>query len=182
MNRVLAGLALCLAAGLVHAENGFSESGYQYIQLHRVGSMTGNYQTGHLLNHMEDGVEMTFVAQEEEANLYIRAETVDFGYENDDDQAPSEILLHGSVLIRNRASVIEAEHAVINLAEGMAVFTGNPKMDSEQMHNLRAKRIEVNLKTGDFQVNEGEIERLDFQLMETSDDTPVVTDPDGESP
>lgn len=182
MNRVLIGFALCLVAGAAYAGNGFSDGGYQYIQLQRVGTMTGNYQTGHLLNHMTDGVEMTFVAQDEAANLFIRADTVDFGYANEDDKTPSEILLTGSVLIRNRASVIESEHAVINLADGVAVFTGNPKMDSEQMQNLRATRIEVNLNTGDFQVDEGEIERMDFQLVESAEESPPVTDSDGESP
>lgn len=186
MNRALIGFAVCLIAGTAHAGNGFSDDGYQYIELQRVGTMTGNYQTGHLLNHMTDGVEMTFVAKDEEANLFMRADTVDFGYDNDDDKTPSKILLTGSVLIRNRASVIESEHAVINLADGMAIFTGNPKMDSEQMRNLRATRIEVNLKTGDFQVDNGQVERMDLQLMESTDEaaeeSATTSDLDGETP
>ena len=147
------------------ADTGDQSTEYTHLELHRVGTMKGNYQTGHLLQRMEDGVNMTFVATDPEKSLRIQADTVDFVYENEDEAQPTGILLRGSVTIEVAENVIQSGKADIDLSSGQALFTDNPRMNAEQMQNLRAKRISVNLNTGDFQVDQGEIERMDFGLL-----------------
>lgn len=158
---IVATVALLAAS----ADTGDHSAEYTHLELHRVGTMKGNFQTGHMLDRMEDGVNMTFVATDPEKSLRIQADTVDFVYENEDGAQPTGILLRGSVTIEVAENVIESGRADIDLSSGQALFTENPRMNAEQMQNLRAKQISVNLNTGDFQVDQGEIERMDFGLL-----------------
>ncbi len=158
-------LMLTLAPGAV-AEPELSQGSFSHIELHHVGTMKGNYQTGNLLTHMSDGVKLTFVAKDAAENLHVESETVDFTYANKEDSVPSHIVLKKKVMIRTLGNLIRADKAEIDFETGLATFTGNAQMDTEAVHNLQASSIKVNLNTGDFEVLNAVSERVDITLGE----------------
>ena len=142
------------------AQGGFGSSNYEYIELRSVGTMEGNYQDGRFLHSMSDGVDMVFVAANPEDSLTIQAQTVEFRYADEETGSPSRIILEGDVVIVNSRNTIRSDHADIDFDSGDAVFTGNPRMDTEEVKNLRAKVINVNLKTGDYEMSSVRVEKL----------------------
>lgn len=171
MKHVMAAILLCCQPlALAAADVAATGSDYTHITLHHVGTMKGNYQAGQMLSRMENGVDMTFVAADPERNLHIQADTVDFLYSGDASGVPSGLRLTGQVTIRTGNNVIRSREANVDLEDGTALFTGDPQMDGEQIRDLRAKRIEVNLKTGDFEVKEGEIQQVVFGPADRSPD------------
>lgn len=166
MKRILTAILVILAPpGASVAQGAFSDAGFDHILLHHVGTLEGNYQEGHFLRKMAGGVDMTFVAADPSDNLKIQAETVDFVYGQEDSDQPSRILLEGGVHITNRDNIIRSEKADVDFQSGMAVFTGNPVMNTEQVKDLAAEKILVNLRTGDF-------EMFNIQSAEMRLDTP----------
>lgn len=66
-----------------------------------------------------------------------------------------EVRLHGNVHLHTPLGIIEARHAEIDYVSGDALFSGDVLMNSEQVQELRAKSIEINLKTHAFRILEG---------------------------
>ena len=162
---VAAAFALLVSAG-AQAEPVPAE--FTHIELHRVGKLIGNYQSGRLLKKMSEGVKMTFHAELRENNIEVEANSVDFLYAEGDQQMPSTIALHGKVRIKNQNNVIQSDEATINFDSGLAVFTGNARMDSDAAKDLRASKIQMNLKTGDFELSNATITHLDLSNIEDS--------------
>lgn len=143
-------------------DTGFDRNKYKYIELRRVGTMTGNYQSGHFLHSMTGGVDMTFVAEVREDDLLIRAQTADFTYVDETSGSPSKIHLTGKVYIENMGNTIRAGKADIDFDSGEALFVDHPEMDTEQVQGLRADRIQINLETGDYEMSSVRIKKLDL--------------------
>lgn len=153
---------VCCATWAAAQGGGLSNGKYKYIELRRVGTMTGNYQSGHFLRAMKGGVDMTFVADVPEDNLLIRAQTADFSYADGETGSPSKIHLVGKVYIENMGNTIRSGAADIDFDSGEAVFVDNPEMDTKQAQGLRASRIRINLETGDYEMTSVRIRKLDL--------------------
>lgn len=141
---------------------------FEYIELKKVGKMTGNYQSGNLLHKMSGGVELLFVARNREENLAVSASRIDFEYANKQATSPIRIVLEGDVKIVSQGNYITSDKADIDFESGIAVFTGDPHLDSDQIKNMRAERIVVNLETGDFDVSNGRIDKVIPDAKESS--------------
>lgn len=153
-------LVILSAPGAAVAQGAFGDSRYVAFQIHRAEEVMGNYREGSRVHKMTGGVHITFLAEDPEENLDVKAETMDFLWSEGGDAELSRILLRGDVLITDRGNVISAEQADVDFESGLAVFTGNPAMNTEQVQDLRAEKIIVNLKTGDFELFHVEADRI----------------------
>jgi len=118
---------------------------YDYIEIHHVGYLEGNYATGRL-EEMADGVSVTFVADDQTKNLIIRAQTVTFEYASDDASKPTKIKIEGGVTVESRKVTMQSEHAEINFDTGEALFTGKPEIEGPWLKGkMEIKSVLFNL-------------------------------------
>lgn len=124
---------------------------YDYVEIHHVGYLKGNYATGRLLE-MADGVSVTFVADDQTKNLIIRAQTVTFEYASDGARKPSKIKIEGGVTVENREYSMHSEHAEINFDTGEATFTGSPEIEGPVFGtgSMKMESILFNLNNSKF--------------------------------
>lgn len=123
---------------------------YDYIEIHRVGYLQGNYATRRLLK-MAEGVFVTFVAADETKNLSIRAQTVTFVYASEEVHRPSKILLEGEVTVKYGEYTMTSEHGEVDFDKGEASFTGSPEVEGPFFE--RAMKLERCI----FNLNDNEI-------------------------
>ncbi len=146
------------------AQGAFGDSDYVAVLLHSAKKVTGNYREGSRLREMTGGVHITFIAEDPEGNLDVKAETIEF-IESEGGGETSRILLRGDAVIANRGNVVSAEQADVDFETGLAVFTGNPAMDTEEVQGLRAGKMIINLNTGDFELSDLEAGRIELDSL-----------------
>ncbi len=143
---------------------------FEKIRL-KAGLLEGNFNTGKLLEHLEGGVVLDFIAKDPAENMTINAEIIDFSYDestsdNTSDggsQAPSEMELNGDIVIKAQGMHITSQKAIINLKNMEADFTGYTEILREGDESpMQAERFTVNFDTGAMRMIEAFIPSIDL--------------------
>ncbi len=155
-------LALLLASP-AFAQGG--ADGYDLMSV-KAGLMRGNINTNrpesfsggaHIVLKASDGTK---------PEMPIKASTITFTWK-DGQTTPAVIKMEGNVDIRHPDAKITAQRADWNLETGDLVFTGNPVMDSPALKGLRAKKISINLNTGAYELEQGEVDEAPLESMDS---------------
>lgn len=160
MTAIALAMLLFFAADEAEPEGGFAGGAYIGFELHHCDVLEGNLKT--TIREMTGAVNMTLLAEDPERNLTVKAERVQFTYDSDTARTPSKILLERNVTVAHPQGTVHSQMASIDFSKSVVRFTGNPRLDSEQLQGLQAKEIVLNLETEDFTILNPRVKRVLF--------------------
>lgn len=156
-------IAMLLVAGLVAlpALGQGGTQGYSRMSVN-AGTWVGNINTKRL-DKLSGGVAIVLLSDDaSKPNLPIKASEITFTWK-EGENTPETISMRGNVDITHPQAHITSQRADWNLASGDLVFTGNPVLDSEDFKNLVAKEIHINMDTGAYSLQGGNVEEMSLQ-------------------
>ncbi|MFP6583071.1 MAG: hypothetical protein VCD00_11030 [Candidatus Hydrogenedentota bacterium] len=153
-------MAGALSAGEVVAQS--KTANFKRVMLHEAGKAYLNYKSGQFIQSLEQGVHLTFVAEDEANNMEVKATKIVFDYTDSKDDSVSKMILTGDVIIRNAELQIEAPKAIINIVTMNAEFIGESKIIRENGEVGYAESIQIDLDTGMIEMDKLRIDNLEL--------------------
>lgn len=156
-------IVTCLVVGFVTAayaegpttppgqEKGFS---LDRMRIDKGKQVVYNIETG-MLESVTGGFDITLLPKNpEEKGVRLRGDTLEFVAPQKEGERPTQLILKSNVIIDHPQVVIMADKAEWDQESNVLVFTGNPMIKSSQAKEIRGTRMELDLNTMKFHVQD----------------------------
>lgn len=161
MNRrvvmVVCAAAVSLAAA-VFAQDNEEKAAYRALQLHHFDLLEGNLDG--IIYRLTGSVKMTLIAESEEDNIDVEAETVTFIYDEEGGSMPTHVVFEKDVLFVHEQGTIRSQKATLDFETQEALFTGSPTADISVIRGAEAESIKMNLETRDIVATHGRVREV----------------------
>lgn len=158
MKRLMALIALAMLVGPAGGQERETSTTFTTIELHRYGKLEGTLDTP--VRRISEGVDMTLRAETPEDNLDIQCKAVEFIYAEGEKYAIDHVIFEGDVIFEHRDGVVRAEKVTIDFNTRKAKFTGNPRVENDQIRGVEAAYITLDLDTHEFVMGPGKIKEI----------------------
>lgn len=148
-------ISVALAGSTLAQDSEKPAVSFEKIQL-KAGELVGNYKTKQMVERLEGGVELLFIAKDPAENMTINCGTIGFRYDESseaDTNTPSIMELNGDIVIKAQGMLITSQKAIIDLNKMEADFVGYTEiLRAGDESPAQAERVIVNFDTGDIRM------------------------------